>query len=77
LGRHDEAIAELKVAASGENPDGVILDHLADALRAKGDTAGAIEHWQRAAAYFDEHSEPDKAKQTRDKVAAAQTPPAK
>lgn len=53
LGRYDEAVAELKVAASAENPDGVILDHLAQALAKRGDAEPAIEYWRRAVKAFE------------------------
>ena len=41
LGRYDEAVKELEKAAANENPDGVILDHLADAYRRTGNAKGA------------------------------------
>lgn len=73
LGRYGEAVAELKAAtASSEEPDGTILDHLAEALLKSGDKPAAIEAWQRAAQQFDKHEEPDKAKAARDKIAAAE-----
>jgi tetratricopeptide (TPR) repeat protein len=71
LGRHAEAVAELKVAVAGPEPDGVILDHLGDALHKVGDRAAAVDAWTRAAERFDKNSEPDKAKKARDKAAAA------
>jgi tetratricopeptide (TPR) repeat protein len=76
LGRYEEAVAELKVAASAEEPDGVILDHLADALLKAGQTPAALEEWNRAAKFFDEHKEPAKAQAVREKIAKAQNPPA-
>jgi len=73
LGRYDEAVAELKAAAtSSDQPDGTILDHLAEALLKSGDKTAAIETWQRAAEQFDKHSDTDKAKQSREKIAKAQ-----
>jgi tetratricopeptide (TPR) repeat protein len=76
LGRYAEAVAELKAAAaSSEEPDGTILDHLAEALLKSGDKPAAIETWQRAAEQFDKHEEPDKAKVTREKIVAAQAAP--
>lgn len=76
LGRYAEAVAELKAAAaSSEEPDGTILDHLAEALLKSGDKPAAIETWQRAAEQFDKHEEPDKAKATREKIVAAQSAP--
>ncbi len=48
LGRFTEALAELKKAAEEDDPDGVILDHLADIQLALKDLASARESWQRA-----------------------------
>jgi predicted Zn-dependent protease len=71
LGRYTAAVAELKIAAAAEDPDGVIFDHLADALSKAGDKAAALEAWTKAAAAFEKASEPDKLKQVRDKIEAA------
>lgn len=49
LGRHDEALAELRIAAAGETPDGVILDHLGDVYLAANRSREAVEAWRRAA----------------------------
>lgn len=68
LGRYDEATAELKVAAASEKPDGVILDHLGDALQKSGDLPGAIDAWLRAAESFDQNAEQQKAEQARQKI---------
>jgi tetratricopeptide (TPR) repeat protein len=57
LGRYPEAIAELKVAASVDDPDGVILDHLAHALARNGDTAEAIAYWHRSIDAFEKSGE--------------------
>jgi tetratricopeptide (TPR) repeat protein len=59
LGRFADAVAELEKAAGGDNPGGVILDHLGDAL-AKADRAeDARAAWQRAAeAFHKEGNEP-------------------
>jgi len=72
LGRYPEAVAELKAAAAVDLPDGVILDHLAEALSKAGEQTSAIETWNRAAAAFDKNSEAEKARQARDKAAQAQ-----
>jgi tetratricopeptide (TPR) repeat protein len=49
LGRYDEAVQQLRRAADTEDEtDGVILDHLGDALERTGDLAGARSAWQRA-----------------------------
>jgi tetratricopeptide (TPR) repeat protein len=48
LGRFAEAVVELEKAAAGDEPSGVILDHLGDALAQAGRRADARPHWQRA-----------------------------
>jgi tetratricopeptide (TPR) repeat protein len=75
LGRYPEAIAELKVAAAVDEPDGLILDHLAEAQLQAGDAPAAVESWNRAAESFEKHSDAEKVKQTREKIARAQTAP--
>ena len=72
LGRADEAVAELQAAASVEQPDGVILDHLGDALAKSGNTAAAVDAWTRSAAAFEKNSDAEKAKVVRDKATQAQ-----
>ncbi len=77
LGRYPEAVAELKAAAaSSEEPDGTVLDHLAEAQLKAGESAAAIETWQRALAQLEKHGDADKAKQVREKLAQAQAVPA-
>ncbi|MBI3839797.1 MAG: tetratricopeptide repeat protein [Planctomycetia bacterium] len=77
LGRFPEAIAELKAAAAVEEPDGVILDHLGEALYKSGDTAAAVDAWSRAAQSFEKHADTEKAKPILDKISRAQNPPVK
>jgi tetratricopeptide (TPR) repeat protein len=77
LGRFPEAIAELKAAAAVEEPDGVILDHLGEALYKSGDTPAAIDAWTRAAQTLEKHAETEKAKPILEKISRAQNPPAK
>jgi tetratricopeptide (TPR) repeat protein len=72
LGKYPEAVAELKVAASVPEPDGVILDHLAEAQLLNGEIAAAIETWQRALAQFEKEQDAEKAQQTRDKIKQAE-----
>jgi tetratricopeptide (TPR) repeat protein len=48
LERYDEAVEQLRHAVDPEQPDGIILDHLGDALHKIGDNLGAVETWQRA-----------------------------
>jgi tetratricopeptide (TPR) repeat protein len=48
LGRHAEAVTELQRAADGSGSDGVILDHLGDALFQTAGHEAAVAVWQRA-----------------------------
>ncbi|MEX0978988.1 MAG: tetratricopeptide repeat protein [Pirellulales bacterium] len=78
LGKYPEAVAELKVAASAPNPDGVVLDHLGDALEKNGEQAAAIDAWKRSAEAFEKSSEVEKAQAVREKLKHAESqPPAK
>ncbi len=77
LGRLNEAIAELKAAAAGDDPDGTILDHLAEAQLKAGDAPGAIDTWNRAIAAFEKRKEDDKVAETREKIAKARAVPPK
>jgi tetratricopeptide (TPR) repeat protein len=72
LGKYPEAVAELKVAAGVPEPDGVILDHLAEAQLLNGEMAAAIETWRRALASFETEQDAEKAQQTRDKIKQAE-----
>lgn len=73
LGRYGEAIAELKIAADVEEPDGVILDHYGDALFKHGDVKEAVKSWTRAVEKMEkEKDEPAKIKTIRDKIAKAE-----
>lgn len=47
-GKFEEAVVELRKAASEETPDPIILDHLGDALRAIGDEELARQTWRKA-----------------------------
>lgn len=69
LGRAEEAVVQLRKAAEGDDADGVILDHLADALAATGQIAEARRYWQRAIEAFEQDKEADKAAATRAKLA--------
>jgi tetratricopeptide (TPR) repeat protein len=68
LHRFPEAVTELKIATAVEKPDGVVLDHLGDALFAQGDAAGAVASWTKAAAAFGKENDKQKSKQTQDKI---------
>lgn len=73
LGKYPEAVAELQVAASMPDPDGVILDHLAEAQWHAGQKAEALESWKRALAAHEKASEPEKAAQIREKIKQAES----
>lgn len=66
LGRYGEAVEQLRQAAADPHPDGLILNHLGDALQQLGDLAGALDAWQRS---VDRLTEPEQAEQ-RQMVAA-------
>jgi tetratricopeptide (TPR) repeat protein len=70
MGRYADAVEELKkaVAAGGEEPDGVILDHLGDAYDKLGEADKARETWQRAIQLLDKDQEPDKVAKVRGKL---------
>lgn len=70
LGRYDDAVSELSKAAAGEDPDGVILDHLGDALLRAGRPAEARAAWQKAEAAFQKAEEAKKLEAVRKKLAA-------
>jgi len=73
LGKYPEAIAELKVAAAVPDPDGVILDHLAEAQMKSGDTAAAIESWRSALAAFEKEADAEQIEETREKLKLAES----
>jgi tetratricopeptide (TPR) repeat protein len=52
LGRFAEAVAELEKAAVGDEPGGVIFDHLGDALAKTGRAADARSAWQKSLEAF-------------------------
>lgn len=69
LGRNTEALVELKRAVSGEDdPDGVILDHLADVQHALGQEAAAKESWQRAISAFEKTENVEEADKVKAKL---------
>jgi tetratricopeptide (TPR) repeat protein len=72
LGRYPEAVAELKVAASVPQADGLIFDHLAEAQLLNGQIADAIDSWRKAAAAFQRDDEPDKVATTNEKIKVAE-----
>lgn len=70
LRRYEEAVTELKKAVAVEEPDGVILEHLGDALKAAGQVAEARAAWQRALERLEAGGEAEKAKQIQEKLAS-------
>ena len=62
LGRYDDAVRELTVATGGNGaePDGVLLEHLGDALAKQGQQTAAQQAWQRAAKAFEKAGEEQK-----------------
>lgn len=74
LGRFDEAARELREAADQAEPDGVVLDHLGDALVRTGDAAGARDAWQRAIADFTRDGQGDKIPPVSAKIEQAAQP---
>jgi tetratricopeptide (TPR) repeat protein len=68
LGRYQEAVVELEKASAGDDPDGVILDHLGDAHLKLNQTDKAIAAWQRAVQAFRDESEAPQRKATQEKI---------
>jgi tetratricopeptide (TPR) repeat protein len=77
LGRFADAITELEEAIKPEpdaepgddGPDGVILDHLADAYAAAGRKDDARKFWQRAEKSFEKQADKEKLDAVRKKLA--------
>lgn len=75
LGAYDEAVAELtKATELIDEPDGVILDHLGDALAKAGRADQARSAWERALASFEKEQDDDKARATRAKLQQSMSP---
>lgn len=68
LGRFEEAVAELKKAAIGDEPDGVMLEHLGDACLAAGKTEAAGDAWQKSLSAFEKQGEADKIARVKKKL---------
>jgi tetratricopeptide (TPR) repeat protein len=68
LGKYPEAVKELELAADVKEPDGVILDHMADAYHKSGQLDKARPLWERAAKAFEKENETERLKQTRMKL---------
>ena len=67
-GKFAEAVVELEKAAANEKADGVILEHLGDALGKTGRTSEARAAWLRAEAAFQKDRAADKLKRVREKL---------
>lgn len=52
LGQYPQAVKELEKAAVGDNPEGLVLEHLGDAYEKAQQPQKAREAWQRAARQF-------------------------
>ncbi|HVX13998.1 MAG TPA: tetratricopeptide repeat protein [Pirellulales bacterium] len=76
LGRYDEAVAELKKATAGDEPDGVMLEHLGDACAAAGQAEAAAEAWHKAQAAFEKEGDADKIARVKQKLADQPAKPA-
>ncbi len=70
LRRYDEALVELNKAAEVDDPDGVILEHLADCQRDAGKTADAIATYERAVKKLTAEKDSDKAAGVQKKLQA-------
>ncbi|HEX7448408.1 MAG TPA: tetratricopeptide repeat protein, partial [Pirellulales bacterium] len=68
LGRHAEAVAELEKAATGDKPDGVMLEHLGDAAAAAGQTDKARAAWQKALAAFEKETDAERIERVKKKL---------
>jgi tetratricopeptide (TPR) repeat protein len=69
LGRYEDAVAELKKAAIGPEPDGVMMEHLGDACLAAGQQEAAGEAWQKARAAFEKEGDAEKIDRIKQKLA--------
>jgi Flp pilus assembly protein TadD len=75
LGRFPEAVAELDRAVQGDQPDGVVLDHLGDACHKAGQRERAVAAWQRAAKAFEKEADEKRRTATREKIRNANLTP--
>lgn len=69
LGRYEEALKWLLKATSGEDPDGVILDHLGDCQLKLGKQQEALATWQKALKAYDPKENATELEQTKKKIA--------
>ncbi len=68
LGRFAEALESLKKASSGEDTDGVILDHLGDCYQKLGQKAEALAAWRKALESFKPEENADEIAATKKKI---------
>lgn len=70
VGRYDDAVRELLIATTDNKDasDGVLLDHLGDALDKQGKRDEAVRAWQRAAEAFEKSGDAKKLKSVREKL---------
>lgn len=74
LGRYDDAVAELSKAAAGDEPDGVMLEHLGDACLAAGQRDAARDAWQKGLAALEKGDDAEKLAQIKQKLADLEKP---
>ena len=72
LGRFEEATVELEKATQ-DDPDGVILDHLAEAYHRANQPSKALATWRRAAELFGEQGDNEKKEGVEKKIERLQT----
>jgi len=73
LGRYSDAVRELEQAAEGEDPDGVVLEHLGDAYAKAGQPENARSAWEKAVQAYREEKDADKVAAVRKKIAEHQS----
>jgi tetratricopeptide (TPR) repeat protein len=71
LGKHEQAIEQLEQAAEAEPPDGVIFEHLGDALRAHGKSLKAAAAYRKAVEAYRADRRPQKAARVEQKLSPA------
>ena len=71
LERYKEALMELQSAASGENPDAVILDHLGDTYHQLDQPQKARDAWQRAVKVLHKEGKDEKAAEVEKKITSS------
>src|SRR5690606_27192869 len=67
-GQYEEALKWLTKATSGEDPDGVILDHLGDCYLKLNRKQEALEAWRKALEAFDAEDNAAEIEATKKKI---------